>query len=110
MIIDSEIAKRIPNTIRYLDETGFLIGENEYLHSSFGNFHVILSDGERTIRIVNDRGQLFVEVLNSQRDWEWIESYLKRQGVSVDDLQSNLNYDEHRLLDLLRRFVEPAAA
>jgi hypothetical protein len=110
MKIDSEIAKRIPKTIRYLDEKSFVISESKYSPSSFGNFHVILSDGERTIRIINDRGQLFGEVFNSQREWEWIESYLKRQGVLVDDLQSNLNYDENRLLDLLQSLVESAAA
>ena|SRR6266850_6658158 len=106
MSIDPKITKRIPRVLHYLKEKGFFVRKSQFSSSDFGNFMVKLSSWRRTIRILNDRGQLFGEIWSWKLRWEWIESYLERKGVSVDDLKANRTYDEDRLLALLQRLIE----
>jgi hypothetical protein len=110
MSINPEITERIPGALQYLERRGFVVGGHQFSSSDFGNFYVVLSDGKLTIRIINDRSQLFGEIWSPGGEWEWIESYLKKRGAPVDELEANHHYDENRLLDLLQHLIESEAA
>jgi hypothetical protein len=83
-----------------------LYGKAGTNQSSLANFMLISSDGRRKIRLINDRGQYFVERYVSDDQWEHMESYLKREGLLPVELEANHDYDESRLIDVLNLFVE----
>ncbi len=68
---------------KYLtDEFGFQVTNSKYDPDTFGNFVIELTRGEKMLRIVSDRSQIFVEVFDPGTGWLDKEDILEENGIS----------------------------
>lgn len=51
------------------DRFGLEVVEERYDESNFGNANVVLVAGDFAMRIVRDRGQLFIDLANPNQKW-----------------------------------------
>ena len=63
------------------NEYGYNIESSVYDKNSFGNFIIELSNGPKRIKIISDRSQIFIEILNSEKGWIDKEVILKVKGI-----------------------------
>jgi hypothetical protein len=71
-----------------LKQRGFTVVEERYDEAIFGNFVIVADHGETAVRVIRDRGQLFVEIASAKGD-DWFcpviwRSFLESTEPPVD--------------------------
>ena len=82
---DESFSRLAASFIQPFEKYGFKIVEQEYYPSDFGNAYVTFEDDLR-LRVLRDRGQIFVEVspLENPDDWYDLRVVLEFLGEPVD--------------------------
>ena len=76
------LGSRYQDLFSVLETAGFDLSVEDYNQESFGGFVVICRSRTITLKLVNDRGQIFVEVALPTGGWRDKEDILADRGIS----------------------------
>jgi hypothetical protein len=63
------------------EEFGYIIVFSVYNEQSFGNFIIELSKGEKKIKIISDRSQIFIYLPDAIETWKLKDDILEEKGI-----------------------------
>jgi hypothetical protein len=70
------------NEIRVIQEClGLRVEEEVYHPSDFGNALIVLKGDKLSVRLVRERGQLFVDLASSSGDWIYADDFLEQHQL-----------------------------
>jgi hypothetical protein len=60
---------------------GYTVESSTYEQRSFGNFGIELTKGQKKIKIISDRSQIFVDVFDAKLGWVDKNEILEKKGI-----------------------------
>ena len=70
------------NHFKFLtDEHGYTVYSSHFDSKEFGNFIIQLSKGDKKIKVISDRSQIFVYIFVVKQGWVDKEDFLENKGI-----------------------------